>query len=40
LVIASIFGTCSPIVMCSEVAIANESAKATAVAPVPSPTRG
>ncbi len=39
-VIASIFGTCSPIVMCSVVAIANESASATACAPELSPRSG
>ena len=38
--IASILGTCSPIVMCSEVAIRNETANATTVAPVPSPSAG
>ena len=39
-VIASIFGTCSPIVMCSEVATTKEIANAIAVAPVPSPSAG
>ena len=39
-VIASIFGTCSPIVMWSAVATAKAIAKAIACAPVPSPIRG
>ena len=39
-VIASIFGTCSPIVMWSEVATVKAITKAIACAPVPSPSRG